>query len=89
MFDLQSGKAKPEPVTVPGRPEVPPVKQDDNLKAHTDDWFRCMRSRQTPNGSIESGFAHAVAVMMATRSYREGKKIYWDRKTGQILDHQV
>jgi predicted dehydrogenase len=87
VFDLRSGKPKPEPVTIPGHDEVPPVKQDDNLKAHTDDWFRCMRSRKTPNGSIETGLAHAVAVVMATRSYREGKKIYWDRKNERILDH--
>jgi len=26
-------------------------------------------------------------VVMATRSFREGKKMYWDRKTEQILDH--
>jgi len=89
VFDLRSGKAKPELVTIPGHDEVPPVNQDDNLKAHTDDWFRCMRSRKTPNGSIASGFAHAVAVVMATRSYREGKKLYWDRKNEQILDHPV
>jgi hypothetical protein len=87
VFDLRSGKPKPEPVTIPGHDEVPPVKQDDNLKAHTDDWFRCMRSRKTPHGSIETGFAHAVAVVMATRGYREGKKIYWDRKNERILDH--
>ena len=87
VFDLRSGKAKPEPVTLPGAPTAPPVNQDDNLKAHTDNWFACMRNRKTPNGNIETGFAHAVAVVMATRSYREGKKMYWDRKTEQILDH--
>jgi hypothetical protein len=38
-------------------------------------WFACMRSRKTPNGSIETGFAHSIAVIMATRSYREGKKM--------------
>jgi hypothetical protein len=63
------------------------LNQDDNLKYHTDDWFRCMRNRKTPNGNIDTGFAHAVAVVMATRSYREGKKMYWDRKNEQILDH--
>ena len=89
VFDLHAGKAKPEPVTIPGHPEVPPVDQDDNLKAHTDDWFRCMRSRKTPNGNIETGFGHAVAVVMATRSYREGKKFYWDRKREQIVDRPV
>ena len=89
VFDLHSAKAKPEAVTIPGHPEIAPVHQDDNLKAHTDNWFACMRDRKTPNGHIETGFAHAVAVVMATRSYREGKKIYWDRKKEQILDHPV
>jgi hypothetical protein len=60
--------------------------QDDNLKAHTDNWLSCMRRRQTPNGSIDTGFGHAVAVVMATRSYREGRKIYWDPKREEILE---
>jgi hypothetical protein len=89
VFDLHAEKAKPELVTIPGHPEPPPVKQDDNLKAHTDNWFQCMRTRATPNGSIESGFAHAVAVVMATRSFREGKKLYWDRKNELIADRPV
>jgi predicted dehydrogenase len=87
VFDLHTGKAKPELVTIPGVTDPPPVNQDDNLKYHTDNWFECMRNRKTPNGSIDSGFAHAVAVVMATRSYREGKKLYWDRKNEQILEH--
>jgi len=86
VFDLRSAAAKPEPVLLPGSTVVPPVKQDDNLKAHTDNWFACMRSRKTPNGSIETGFAHSIAVIMATRSYREGRKMYWDRKREDILD---
>ncbi len=89
VFDTKAGKAKPELVTIPGKTEPPPVDQDDDLKYHTDNWFECMRSRKTPNGSIETGFAHSVAVIMATRSYREGKKMYWDRKNEQILDRPV
>jgi hypothetical protein len=58
-----------------------------NLAYHTDEWFRCLRTRKTPNGNIQTGFAHSVALVMATRSYREGKKIYWDKKSEQILDH--
>jgi len=46
-----------------------------------------MRSRKTPNGSIETGFAHSVAVIMATRSYREGRKMQWDRKGERVLEH--
>jgi hypothetical protein len=86
VFDSGSSRAaKPEPVLLSGKSEIPPVKQDDNLKAHTDNWFACMRSRKTPNGSIETGFAHAIAVIMATRSYREGKKMYWDRQREEIV----
>lgn len=89
VFDLHATKANPELVTIPGHTEVPPLHQSDNLRAHTDDWFRCMRSRGKTNGNIETGFAHAVAVVMATRSYREGKKLYWDRKREQIGEHPV
>jgi predicted dehydrogenase len=88
VFDLRR-EAKRELVTIPGHPETPPLEQDDNLQAHTDDWFRAMRSRKTPNGNIDTGFAHAAALIMATRSYREGKKMFWDRKREEIVDHPV
>jgi predicted dehydrogenase len=87
IFTQPPGKVQPEPVTLPGQTEGAALHQSDNLKAHTDNWFECMRNRKTPNGHIDTGFAHAVAVVMATRSFREGKKMYWDRKTEQILDH--
>ena len=74
------------PVLLPGETAPPPVSQDDDLKAHTDNWFACMRSRKLPNGNIETGFAHSVAVVMATRSYREGRRFYWDRKRELIVD---
>lgn len=86
VFNLPVRSVKPELVTIPGHTEAPPVEQSDDLSYHTDDWFRCMRSRTSPNGSIETGFAHSVAVVMATQSYREGKKTYWDRKNEEILD---
>lgn len=87
VFDLHRAKGKPELVTIAGKTEPPPVDQDDDLQYHTDDWIRCMRSRKQPNGNIDTGFAHAVAVVMATRSYREGRKMYWDRKNEEIVDH--
>ncbi len=85
VFDLHAGKVEQQPVTIPGHPDVAPVHQNDNLKAHTDNWLECMRSRKTPNGNIQTGFGHAVAVIMATRSFREGKKMHWDRKNEQIV----
>lgn len=86
IFNLNSGQGKAEPVTIAGHTELAPLEQSDNLQYHTDNWFECMRSRKTPNGSIATGFAHSVAVVMATRSYREGKKMYWDRKNEEIVE---
>ena len=85
VFDLKlPGAPKPELVTIPGHTEIPPLSQSDDLKAHTDNWFLSMRTRQRPNGDIETGFAHSVAVVMATRAFREGKKMIWDRKSEEI-----
>ena len=89
VFNLRRDKGQPQPVRIPGGPEIAPIQQSDNLKYHSDNWLKCMRTRERPNGHIDTGFAHAVAVVMATRSYREGKKLYWDRKNEQILDHPV
>jgi predicted dehydrogenase len=88
VFNLKTA-VKAEPVLIPGATEVPSVHQSDDLKQHTDNWLKCIRSREKPNGSIETGFAHAVAVVMATRSFREGKKLYWDRRNEQIVDSPV
>ena len=86
IFNLKSGKVQPEAVTLPGQTEGASLDQSDNLKAHTGNWLECMRSRKTPSGHIETGFAHSVAVVMATRSFRESKKMFWDRKNEQIVD---
>jgi predicted dehydrogenase len=88
VFDLKTGAVKPQLVTVDGRTEPPPIAQDDDLDAHTSNWLECIRSRKSPNGNIDTGFAHAVAVVMATRSYREGKKLYWDRKNEAIVEQR-
>jgi predicted dehydrogenase len=89
VFETKGPRPMAEPVTIPGHPEPVPIRQGDDLKAHTDDWFRAMRSRGVPNGHIDTGFAHAVAVVMANRAYREGKRMYWDRTREEIVDHPV
>lgn len=67
---------------------LPPVKVSDNSKFHLDNWIDCMRARNPmPNGHIHTGFWHSIGVIMATRAYREGKRLYWDRKKEEIIDH--
>jgi len=61
----------------------------DANPSHMKNWFECLRSRSQPNATVEHGFAHSVAVIMAARAQREGKKLYWDRANEQIVDHPV
>jgi predicted dehydrogenase len=61
----------------------------DANPSHMKNWFECIRSRNQTNATIEHGFAHSVAVIMAARAQREGKKLYWDRDNEEIVDHPV
>lgn len=84
-------KGKAEIVSTPEHDmKVGPVRGNDNNKNHLDNWIDCMRNRGTvPNGHIHTGFWHSIASIMATRAYREGKKLYWDREKEEIVDHPV
>jgi len=78
-----------KPILPPGVTARPSADPSDDSKYHFDNWITSMRNRTEPNGNIHTGFKHAVAVIMAARAYREGKKLYWDSKTEKILDHPV
>ena len=85
---VKNGKA--EIVTTPEYGmKLGPVEVDDNSKYHLDNWIDCIRARNLmPNGHIHTGFWHSVASIMATRAYREGKKLYWDAVNELIVDKQ-
>jgi hypothetical protein len=36
-------------------------------------WLDCLRSRMQPNATVEHGFVHSMAVIMAARAQREAK----------------
>jgi predicted dehydrogenase len=74
-------------VLLPGSSELPPMGIDDLTLEHMSNWLECLRSRQQPHCTVNEGFSHSVACMMATQSYWAGKKIYWDAKTESIIDH--
>jgi predicted dehydrogenase len=76
-------------ITLPGQDKPgPPYIGDEDL-SHMTNWFECLRSRKQPNAPVQAGYAHSVAVIMAARSYREGKKLYWDPTTESIVDRAV
>ena len=70
--------------------KVPPTSLSDDSKAHIDNWIDSMRGRNLkPNGHVMTGYWHSIGTIMATRSYREGKKMYWDRKNDEIVTDMV
>ena len=76
-------------ILLPGEKSMPPTEIDDLSLGHMSNWFECMRSRQQPHCTVQAGFAHSVACMMAAQSYWSGKKLYWEGATETIVDHPV
>ena len=37
---------------------------DNDTSANVRNWMECVRSRKTPNASIEAGYSHSVALCM-------------------------
>jgi predicted dehydrogenase len=63
-----------------GRNPVKDVPHDD----HFLDWLKCLRSRQAPNASIDAGYQHGVACLMAVQSYDTGKRTVYDVEKREI-----
>ena len=82
-------KRKHEYLLLPGDKTLPAEGIGDEDLSHMTNWFECLRSRQQPHATVDHGFGHSVACMMAARSYWEGKRLYWDRKSEQIVDQPV
>jgi len=60
-----------------------PVK-DIERPDHFLDWLQCLRTRKTPNASIDAGYQHAVAVIMAMKSYDTGLRMIYDAEKREI-----
>jgi predicted dehydrogenase len=74
-------------VTLPGDDKPGPINIGDEDLSHLTNWFECLRSRNTrTNATVDNGFLHSVAVIMAAQSYWQGKRLYYDTKSEQIRD---
>jgi predicted dehydrogenase len=72
--------------------EKPVVKDEGNGRfpdpEHKENFFQCIRSRQTPNADIEQGQRSVLWAHYATISYRlGGQKLAIDRPTEKIIDN--
>ena len=60
--------------SIRGENKVVPIEQTD----HWVNWYRCMRDGTTPNASLDAGYQHAIASIMATMSYEKGRRTRFD-----------
>jgi len=75
-------------VSLPGETKLPPMGIGDETPEHMTNWLECLRSREQPHCTVDEGFGHSVACMMATQSYWSGKKQYWDAASETIVDRE-
>jgi predicted dehydrogenase len=61
------------------------TKGDPQTSANMKNWMECVRSRKTPNASIEAGYAHSVALCMNVAAIQTGQKVTFDDKTQQVM----
>lgn len=66
--------------SIRGENKVEPIEQTD----HWVNWFRCMRDGKTPNASLDAGYQHAIASIMATMSYDSGRRTRFNPKKRTI-----
>ncbi len=78
----------PEPVFTPAKAGGPPpgakvyeTPKTDLGRAHTDNFFECMRSRKEPRLNGTFGYQIMTAIKLGVDSYREGKVKFFDPGT--------
>ncbi len=60
--------------SIRGENKIEPIEQTD----HWVNWYRCMRDGRTPHASLDTGYQHSVASIMATMSYETGRRARFD-----------
>ncbi len=63
--------------------ELPP--QRDAHRAHTDNFFACVRSRKAPNLNAQLGYQIMVAIRLGVDAYRERRAMLFDPKTERLV----
>jgi hypothetical protein len=74
-------------VTLPGDDKPGPINIGDEDLSHLSNWFECLHNGNTKtNATVDNGFQHSVACIMAAQSYWQGKRLYYDPGVEQITD---
>ena len=58
---------------------------DPLTSAHMLNWMECVRARKDPNASVDAGYGHAIALIMANAACRTGMKAAFDPAKRQVV----
>jgi hypothetical protein len=58
---------------------------DDMTVANVRNWMECVRSRKTPNASIDAGYSHSVALCMNVAAIQTGKRVTFDDAKQEVV----
>jgi predicted dehydrogenase len=58
---------------------------DPMTSANMRNWMECVRSRKTPNASIQAGYSHSVALCMNIAAIQTGQRVTFDDKSQQVM----
>ena len=53
---------------------------------HMRNWIQCVRERKTPNATVEHGYSHSLAAIMAHRAADYGKRMVYDPARREIRE---
>jgi predicted dehydrogenase len=72
-------------VTLPGNDQPGPINIGDDDLSHMSNWFECLRKgNPQTNATVDNGYLHAVACIMAAQAYWSGTRLYYDARAEQI-----
>ena len=58
---------------------------DSLTSAHMRNWMECVRSRKTPNASVQAGYNHATAISMTVAAIQTGQRVTFDDATQKVV----
>jgi len=73
------------PGTQAPEPEIFARSEHDGTLDNVNNFISCMRSRKTPNASIQIGFEAARTSWIGNIAFKRGMKTVWDAANGKII----
>jgi predicted dehydrogenase len=58
---------------------------DEATSSNVRNWMECVRSRKTPNASIDAGYSHSIALCMTIAAIQTGQRVTFDDSKQEVM----